>query len=232
MGDNRVVTAAEDGSIVFRPGRRYRLLLLVQGPTDTAALRGRLLSIGFVRGSVGVSLPPDWSVQKPKDWPDEGLYALMSGQSLIRVSGIFGARMPVRVDLEVEVEPGAVMRLLETWDYGEAEQATAGSAAIAPAGGGAPAKEDNGRKVLLGAAVVAGVAVGWNWLSGRRKLEREQERFEDMAAKAEKEEITRRVHELTSSGMNRYDALARAETEAEGKPEAHDGEPRIIVVRA
>jgi hypothetical protein len=232
MGDNRVVTPAADGSIVFRTGRRYRLLLLVQGPTDTAALRARLLSIGFVRGSVGISLPPDWDVQKPKDWPDEGLYALMSGQSLIRVSGIFGARTPVRVDLEVEVEAGAVMRLLETWDYGEAEQvsaAGAASSAIAPTG--APAKEDNGRKVLLGAAVVAGVAVGWNWLSGRRKLEREQERFEDLAAKAEKEEITRRVHELTSGGMNRYDALARAESEAEGKPDKDD-EPRIIVVRA
>lgn len=234
MGDNRAVPTGADGSIIFRPGRRYRLLLLVQGPTDTATLKTRLQSIGFVRSSQGVSLPSDWGAQRPPDWPDEGMYGLLGGQSLVRVSGVFGGRHPVRVDSEVEIEPGALLRLLETWDYGEAEPA-----AVAAAGAAShalatthPASDDKGRKVLIGAAAIAAVAVGWNWLSGRKKLEREQERFEHLTEKAEREEITRRVHELTGEGMNRYDALAKAETEAEGKAEGEHGEPRVIVIRA
>ena len=232
-GENRAVAQTAEGATVFRPGRRYRLLALIQGPTTSAALSRHLYECGFARGTVGVSLPADWSKHKPADWPDEGLYGILSGQSLIRISAVFGADRPLRVDAETEIEPGALMRLLEAWDYGEAEIEAPSARSAGAASSPATHEEDRGKKVLIAAGLIGAIAVGWNWLSGRKKLEHEQERFESLAAKAEQEEIRRRVHELTNGGMNRYDALAKAEGEAEGGQgdDEHEGH-RVIVIRA
>ncbi len=230
MTECRSVGQTADGATVVRPGRRYRLLLLVQGPTDTKNLIACLTSCGF--GSIGVSLPDDWQKHRPKDWPDEGMYGLMDGQCLIRVSAEVHRRAPVRVEGENEIEPGALLRILETWDCGEAESSVArtGAAELARSSSG----EDKGRKFVIGAAVVAGVALGCNWLSGRRKLEKEQERFEDMTRRAEEDEIKRRVHELAAGGMDRTEALVRAKDERDGLGVEGEEErdPRVIVIRA
>jgi hypothetical protein len=230
MTECRSVAQTADGATVVRPGRRYRLLLLVQGPTDTKTLIACLASCGF--GSIGVSLPDDWSKHRPKDWPDEGMYALMDGQCLIRASAEVHRRGPVRVECDNDIEPGAVMRLIETWDCGEAESPVTRTGAVEL--DKASRGEDKGRKFVIGAAAVAAVALGWNWLSGRRKLEKEQERFERMQHSAEEDEIKRRVHELAAGGMDRTEAFVRAKDEADGLGERGEDErdPRVIVIRA
>jgi hypothetical protein len=234
---NRHVAATADGAHVFRAGRHYRLLLLVAGETDRASLAACLVGCGFDGGSMGMTLPGDWPQQKAPDWPDEEMFGLMPAQSLIRVSaafrGIPGAPA-VRVEHETEVEPGATMRILMAWDIGEAEVQTG---AAAPANSTpATERQEKGRKILLGAGAIAAVALGWNWLSGKAKLEREQERFEKLTDRAERDEITKRVHELVAGGMNRGEALERATDEADRINDDGDeleagGGRRVIVLR-
>jgi hypothetical protein len=235
---NRQVAATADGAHVFRAGRHYRLLVLVAGETDRASLAACLVGCGFDGGSVGMTLPGDWPQQKAPDWPDEGMYGLLPAQSLVRVSAAFagvGGAAAARVENETEIEPGASMRILEAWDVGEAE--VRAGAAAAPPQGATPATErqEKGRKILLGAGAIAAVALGWNWLSGKAKLEREQERFEKLTERAERDEITKRVHELVAGGMNRGEALERATDEADrindDGDELEAGGRRVIVLR-
>jgi hypothetical protein len=239
---NRQVAATADGAHVFRAGRHYRLLVVVAGETDRANLTACLVGAGFDGGSVGMTLPGDWPTQKAPDWPDEGMYALLPAQSLVRVSAAYAGKNAApagRVDCETEIEPGATMRLVEAWDVGEATQAAparAGAAASSPAG--PEERKETGRKILLGAGAVAAIALGWNWLSGRAKLEREQDRFEKLTERAERDEITKRVHELVSGGMHRGEAVEQATEEAdringddgEGEEVAGGGR-RVIVLR-
>jgi hypothetical protein len=238
---NRAVSATADGGHVFRPGRHYRLLVLVAGETDRSSLAACLVGCGFDGGSVGMTLPGDWPQERAADWPDEGMYGLLTAQSLVRVSAAFGGRaagVAARVENETEIEPGATMRILEAWDAGEADPpplARSGAAASSPTP--AAERQDKGRKILLGAGAIAAVALGWNWLSGKAKLEREQERFEKLTDRAEREEITKRVHELVAGGMHRGEALERATEEADrinddGEDlDAGGGGRRVIVLR-
>jgi hypothetical protein len=217
---NRTVAETADGAHVFRAGRHYRMLVLVAGETDRGNLSACLVGCGFGGGSVGMTLPGDWPQEKAPDWPDEGMYALLPAQSLVRVSAAFAGRAgaaAARVENETEIEPGATMRILEAWDAGEAhvEPARTGAAAASSAPSTPAERQDKGRKILLGAGAIAAVALGWNWLSGKAKLEREQERFEKLTDRAEREEITKRVHELVAGGMHRGEALERATEEAD-----------------
>ena len=202
---NRPIGATPDGATILQPGRRYRLLLVVQGSTDTDALCSTLIhAAGFEPQRLGVSLPQDWPAERPPDWPEESLIGLMPGQSLIRVSGPCWTPGPVRLEHETPIPPGASFRVIDAWDYGQAEppaplQERTGAAPPQPSG--------RAKKMLFGAAAIAGVALGWHWLQGKRKEERDEERLLRLADRAEREDLSRAVQEMVSGGMSRAEAM-------------------------
>jgi hypothetical protein len=237
---NRTVAATADGAHVFRAGRHYRILVLVAGETDRGNLAACLVGAGFDAGSIGMTLPGDWPQQKSPEWPEEEqMYGLLPAQSLVRLSAAFAGRggaSAARVEHETEIEPGASMRILEAWDAGEAEVRTGAAAAASSAPATTAERQDKGRRILLGAGAIAAVALGWNWLSGKAKLEREQERFEKLTERAERDEITKRVHELVAGGMHRGEAVERATEEADRINDDDEGDVagdgrRVIVLR-
>jgi hypothetical protein len=233
---NRPIGRTSDGATVLRPGRHYRLLLVVEGATDTNALAASLAGAGLVGERVGISLPADWSKERPADWPDEDNIALTDAQSLIRVSGPCFARVPVRIEAPTTIEPGAHFRVLDAWDYGEAQGAPPAPAIVKA---GAAPKEDEatgrGKKLFFGAVAIAGVAIGWNWLSAKKREERDEERLLKLAERAEREDLSQSMHELMSGGMTRAEAIAamRASSPQPAYPPHgfEDSEPGALFVR-
>ena len=208
---NRPIGATADGATVLRPGRHYRLVLVVTGATDTEALAAALAGAGLHGERLGISLPSDWQNERPPDWPEETLIGLTNQQSLIRVSGPCFTRGPVRIEPQTPIEPGASFRVVDAWDYGEAQgtPARVGQGAPAPAPDKAKQESSRTKKILFGAGAIAAIAVGWNWFATKRKEEREEQRLLKMTEKAERAELTEAVQRMTASGMTRAEALAQ-----------------------
>ena len=69
---NRPITrSAADGSTVLRPGRFYRMLLVVNGAPLLEELEAAMTKLGFAGHDLAIS-PSDqqWPGERPADWPD------------------------------------------------------------------------------------------------------------------------------------------------------------------
>jgi hypothetical protein len=207
---NRALAPGADGSFVLRPGRHYRLLVIVNGPTTCDELEGALAREGF-EGAVA-SAPQGWDGERPGDWPMESLFATAVNECLVRASGVLRGGAPgVRFDRDRTIEPGATFTIAQAWDYGTAPEVrpdpTTGLAAAPPS----PKSDDKGPKVLAIAAV-AGLGVGLYsmWRSSRR-YERDEARYQSLQAKAEREELARRVEHYLQHGHSSEEAEHLAE---------------------
>jgi hypothetical protein len=207
---NRALVPAADGSFVLRPGRHYRLLVIVNGPTTCDELEGALVRAGFE--TPVASAPQDWDAARPSDWPAESLVATAVNECLVRVSGVLRTSAAgVRFDRDRPIDAGSTFTLAQGWDYGAAPEVTAGATTgLAPA---APKSDDKGPKVLAIAAV-AGLGVGLYsmWRSSRR-YERDEARYASVQAKAEREELARRVEHYLQHGHSSDEAEQLAERE-------------------
>jgi hypothetical protein len=188
---NRALAPSSDGSFVLRPGRRYRLLVVVNGPTTCDELEATLARSG-VEEAVA-SGPRDWESERPTDWPDEALVATAANECLARVSGVLTPGSPaVRFEHDHPIAPGATYTIALAWDYGPAT-ARLPEERVGAAPPPAKSSERQGPN-FLAIAAVAGLGVGLcsMWRSSRR-LERDEARYASQEAKAERNELLRRV---------------------------------------
>ena len=211
---NRPVAPTAEGTFVLRPGRRYRLLLLVNGPSSCDELEGALVRAGF--DEAVCSAPGDWSVERPGDWPNEPAVAAAANECLVRTSGVLVGNVPgVRFARDQTIEPGATYTVTAAWDYGQARprEAVAERAGLASPASAAPAKGDKGPRVLAIAAV-AGLGLGlWSMWRSSRRYERDEERYASVTARAEREELAARVQYYLEHGHARPEAEDMAERE-------------------
>jgi hypothetical protein len=213
---SRPVAAAGDG-FVLRPGRVYRLLVVVNGSSSCDALEGALVRAGFVEPVC--SAPADWVHDKPEDWPNEPLVATAVNECLVRMSGILRGNVAgVRFDRDQPIEPGATYTIAAAWDIGEA-RAPAASVAPERAGQAPPSsravvKSDETGQRLLAGAVVVGLGVGiWSMWRSSRRYERDEARYASVTARAERDELAARVQHYLEHGHARADAEDMAERE-------------------
>ena len=209
---NRALAPAADGAFVLRPGRHYRLLVIVNGPTTCGELEGALVRTGFE--APVASAPQDWDAERPGDWPAESLFATAVNECLVRASGVLRtAAAGVRFDRDRAIEPGATFTIAQAWDYGPAPEIPAApSTGLAPAA--APPKSDDKGPKVLAVAAVAGLGIGLYsmWRSSRR-YERDEARYTSLQAKAEREELARRVEHYLQHGHSSDEAEHLAERE-------------------
>jgi hypothetical protein len=212
---NRAIEPAADGTFVLRPGRRYRVLLLVNGPSSCDELEAALVRAGF--DEAVCSAPVDWVAERPGDWPNEPLVATAANECLVRVSGVLHGNVPgVRFSRDQAIEAGATYTIVAAWDYGPAQVAPppaerTGHASPAHV---APVKNNDKGPRVLAIAAVAGLGLGlWSMWRSSRRYERDQERYASVTARAEREELAARVQHYLEHGHARPDAEDMAERE-------------------
>jgi hypothetical protein len=209
---NRALVPAADGLFVLRPGRHYRLLVIVNGPTTCDDLEAALVRGGF--HAPVASAPQDWDAERPGDWPAESLFATAVNECLVRVSGVLRTSAAgVRFDRDHAIETGATFTIAQAWDYGAAPEAAARETTGLAPSPPSPKADDKSPKVLAIAAV-AGLGIGLYsmWRSSRR-YERDEARYTSLQAKAEREELARRVEHYLQHGHSSDEAERLAERE-------------------
>jgi hypothetical protein len=210
---NRALAAAGE-AFVLRPGRRYRLLILVNGPSSCDALESALVRAGFE--DPVCSAPADWSQDKPEDWPSEPIVPSEANECLVRMSGVLRGNVAgVRFGRDQPIEPGATFTIVAAWDYGEADPpAPRVASGQAPAQGAPVAKRDDVGPRLLAVAAIASVGFGvYTLMRSSRKYERDQTRYAAVTARAERDELAARVQYYLEHGHARSDAEDMAERE-------------------
>jgi hypothetical protein len=211
---NRPIAAAGD-TFVLRPGRRYRLLIVVNGASSCDALEEALVRAGFEH-HVCVA-PADWAHEKPDDWPSEPIVSTAANECLVRMSGVLRSNVAgVLFERDRPIEPGATYTIVAAWDYGE-PRAPAGAPERAgqapPARRPATKSDDTGPRVLAVAAV-AGLGLGiWSMWRSSRRYERDEARYASVTARAERDELAARVQHYLEHGHARRDAEDMAERE-------------------
>lgn len=215
---NRYLSPGPDGTVGFRHGRIYRMLLVVNGPCDVEDVEELLTRNGFV---APVSSTPDtWDEEKPDDWPAEGALRLSVNECPLRVSGIYegDAELHIRQDTPIG-RTGATVTVAQAWDYGEAPSTSTGQAS-------APATSQRSPLPIVGAAIASMVGIGiWQHYSAQKRMEKARAQMLSAETKAEQLSVTERMQALISRGYSEEEAAAFVEHED------HPGhEPQVIYV--
>lgn len=202
----------------FRPGRLYRLLCVVNGPTYLEDVEAVLQAMGF--GPIASSDPVAWERERPPDWPDEGpLPAIAANEAFVRITAGAGALPYPGVQLARDVpipdaRTGAVtahLTIARAWDYGQAPPVAAVVGAAAPP----PPRKSGGNGVALVAAGGLAVVGLWHHIAERRRLKREETRLHSAEAKAEREAVAGEVNRLIRAGYSAPQAREQARAELE-----------------
>jgi hypothetical protein len=215
---NRPLRFAPDGSLVLRPERVYRLLLVVNGETSAEDLEDALVAAGFDREALCSSTPRDWPRDRPADWPEEPSVDTAVNECLVRLSGRFaGASYAFTRDARI-ADSAATYSIVSGWDY--APSLTEGSAPAPIRTGGAPpapAPDHRGTAMFVTAAALLGLGV-WTSMRGERRMERETARMRAAIERDEREAVRARAADLVREGKTADEAaaIAHMEINAEG----------------
>jgi hypothetical protein len=236
---SRPIPAGVDGSFTLRTGRLYRLLLVVldanelDGTPTADELADALIRIGFGGDDLALSMnPEEWAEERPPDWPEEAAAAISANEHLVRASGSFaGGRM--RVLRDTPIAGGGTLTIVQAWDYGPALEPGQREALTTTGAGGASPTPDRSNVLVVGVLAVTGIAA-WNFMKTGRRLEKEEEKFFSLEARADRARMGARIRDLMSEGYTPTDAEAvaaheritnaeHAELEAEFEAAAAEG---------
>lgn len=202
MIGGQALAPSPDGTFSFRPGRFYRLLCVVNGPTYLEDVEALLYALGFA--PLVSSDPSAWDHERPPDWPDERPLPFVAvNEALVRISaGTGAARFPIHVERDAPIRDAmgnapARLSVARAWDFGQAPPVDAIAGAAPPAA--RPAKSGNGSAALLAAGGLAAVGL-WHYVAERRRLKRDEQRLHTAEAKAEREQVAGEVHRLIGAG--------------------------------
>jgi hypothetical protein len=209
---NRLLArSAGDGSTVLRTRRFYRLLLVANGAPLVDELTASMEKLGFAPHDLAVSDSDEqWPRERPADWPAETLPEIAANEQFVRVSGSFEGRS-IRVLSDTPIAGGGTYTVWQAWDVGPARapEPTTGSEPITPAN---DLKSHTGLFVCL---ALGALGVGaWQYVANSRRLEKEEERFNALEARAERARIGGRIRDLMTRGFPEGDATAIATTES------------------
>jgi hypothetical protein len=210
---NRAIArSVADGSTVLRPGRFYRLLLVVNGAPLLEELDAAMTKLGFAGHDLAIS-PSDeqWPSERPIDWPEEILPDIAVNEQLVRVSGSFVGRA-IRVLLDTPIAGGGTHTVWQAWDVGPGRSPDETVAGAPPSEQAAQPKSHTGLFVCVALGAIGFGA--WQYVSNSRRLEKEEERFNALEARAERARIGGRIRDLMTRGYPEGDAAAIATSES------------------
>ena len=213
---NRPVLPNAGGGFVLRPGRRYRMLIVLnftgQRETTDHDVERTLESEGFQ--DPAICTPQDWPRERtaleesPDPWPDEPGLEIAANEVLVRGKGsYFGGRAEL-FDRDRPVDPGdTVYTIVACWDCGPATRRpgeTTGKAEPAP-------KEPNTSKLL--AVGIIGTLIGGGWLLSRasQKEAKDEEALARLEQKRERGELEERIAGYLAGGASQEQAEQLAE---------------------
>lgn len=214
---NRYLAPGPDGTVGFRHGRIYRMLLVVNGPCDVEDVEALLERNGFAQ--LASSTPDSWQEEKPDDWPAEGALRISVNECPLRTSGIYEgeAELHIRSDTPIG-RTGATLTVAQAWDYGEPPATSTGQS---PA-----AAQPRSPLPIVGAAIASMVGIGiWQHYSAQKRMEKARAQMLAADTKAEELSVAERMKALTDRGYS--DEEAAAFVDHEDHP-SHD--PQIIYV--
>ena len=219
MNPNRFLSPGPHGEHVFRDGRHYRLLVVVNGPCYAEDLEEELGARGFI--AIASSTPDTWTEDKPSDWPTEAPPRIAQNECLVRVSAVFEGDA-ARVDRDLPIGASeASFSIAQAWDYGPAERVGAAPPATAPA------PKERSPLFVVGAAIAAFGGLGlWNYYSAQKRAEREQKRLETAEAAENQARLHREMQALLERGHSHDEAAAILEA----REDDHESEPAVIYV--
>ena len=208
---SRPIAPTAEG-FLLRPGRLYRMLIIVTGKTTCEDVEDAMRAAGFA--AVASSAPQDWEAEKIGDWPDEPSVPVMPGETLVRAVGPFAGISGVPSLFEphrpIAGTPNATYTLCAVWDHAQARSAAAGEStgASSSSSSSSPAtekKEGPNKVLILG---LLGTAAAGVWML-RRDSKKEDDIRESMARleqKREQGELEERVAAFISRGATREQA--------------------------
>jgi hypothetical protein len=207
-----VARSAADGSTVLRAGRFYRILLVVNGAPLLEELEAAMTKLGFAGHDLAIS-PSDeqWANERPAHWPAKALPEIAINEQLVRVSGSFAGRS-IRVLVDTPIAGGGTYTAWQAWDVGPSRDPEQRTGAGAPAEGPQEPRPHTGLFVCLALGAVGFGA--WQYIATARRLEKEEERFNALEARAERARVGGRIRELMTNGFPEGDAAAIATSES------------------
>jgi len=215
---NRYLAPQPDGSLAFRGGRRYRLLVVVNGPCDAEDVEEFLSRNGF--DAIASSTPPEWAEQRPEDWPSEGALRIAANECPLRISCVYHGENELHVRPDVPIgHTGASLAIAQAWDYGDAGDEQTGA--------DAPAAADTRSPLPVVAAAVAGlVGLGiWQHISATRRMEKARAQMLSAENKAEQLSVGERMQALLDRGYSDVEASAIVDREERAShAEGHDAQ--------
>jgi hypothetical protein len=213
---NRPVAPTAGGAFVLRPGRHYRMLVVVNmtndHPTDVQ-LEEQLAADGFQ--DAAISLPQDWSNDLARDleWPSEPVVSIAANEVLVRGKGAFFGHGSEHFDRDRPIDPtDAKYSVAACWECGPATRAPALEQTGAAAPAGDKPKSDTSKLVALG---VIGTLLGGGWLLSRQSAKEaaQEEALARLEQKRERGELEERIAKYLANGVSREQAERQAERE-------------------
>jgi len=208
---NRAITTTADGGFVLRPGRHYRMLCVVNGPTTCDDLEATLAATGFQ--DVAATAPQDWASERPGEpdpWPMEPLVATAANEALVRVKGAFFGSGAESFDRDRPIDSGeATYTIAAAWDCGPA---TRKRAMATTTGKEEVTREGSDTQKLLIALGVGTLVVGGISLHRANKREaRDEEALARLEQKRLRSEFDERIAKYLAGGATRCEAERMAE---------------------
>ena len=219
---NRAIEPAAAGEYVLRAGRRYRLLLVVNGSTSCDALEEALSGVGF-NGAVASS-PDDWRQAPadggaPPDWPKEPHVEPAANECLVRASGVLapdgGIRQVSFVRDERIAGGEACYTIVGAWDYGPARRMERTGEAPSSSSSSSGSESSSGNKLLVG-GIMAGLGFGaWSLLKKGKQQQKDEERLLKLERARERLALEEQMRELAGAETTteKVAAVDRAEAE-------------------
>ena len=220
---NRYLSPDAEGAITFRGGRRYRLLLVVNGPCDVEDVEEFLGRNGFTE--LASSTPDAWEGERPEDWPSEATLRLAANECPLRTSAVYARDGAIKVVDDMPIgRTGATLTVAQAWDYGDAGETTGAAAS-------SPAPADNKSPLpFVGAAVAGLVGLGiWQHFSATRRMEKARAQMLSAETKAEQLSVSERLQGLVDRGYSDAEAAAIVDRE-EKSSSSGSHEPQVIYV--
>jgi hypothetical protein len=200
---------------VLRPGRHYRLLLVVNvvsGATSDVELEQTLSDEGFQ--DAAVTAPSDWSEALSAElaWPDEPTVETAANEALVRAKGAYFSHRAELFDRDRPIVGGeATYTIAACWDCGPAQRAP-GSERVGQQAADRVETPQTSKLVALG---ILGTILGGGWLLSRagQKEAAQEEAMHKLEQKRERVDLEERIAGYLAGGASHEQAEKRAERE-------------------
>ena len=217
---NRPVLPSAGGGFMLRPGRRYRMLVVLNFTNDRETtdqdVERTLEREGFQ--DPGVCTPHEWPTELKAlahggdPWPVEPGIAVAANEVLVRAKGSFFAPRPEIFDRDRPIDPGdTVYTVVACWDCGPATRRP-GMEATGAAAAEAKTRDPNAPSKLIALGLLGLVGTGAVLLArAGQKGAKEEETLAKLEQRRERGELEERIAGYLAGGATQEQAEILAE---------------------